>query len=350
MAQIYKSIKLLGRSNAVVDERVVKLGYKDLMNLIRSNKELSKRKLEVVENQYLALDMDDRIDEKGYLVKQYIYIPLEGHTLELLSEYHFNYYDWLINSGRANGSSLLRVLRLTSSQHVKRVAPITEDVDTIGMILAEFGLKSTDFFHNAISLATRKQMEVVFRNEDKLRDTANFLKELSANKDLADANGNKLGNNTFILSLLNSASKGFTLSPKQIASGFKTIGLYKHHANKGTALPEWKFASDESDLRKKVIRLAHQNPHLRSHLLPLVTKSASYQELRENASYEDMNKWVENAIKLYHQNRIELGDVLFPLTSWYQDVHSAIEHIAGGKRSGGVGMSARQLLKWYDNN
>jgi len=349
MAQIYKST-IITRSSGEIEKSVTKLKYKDLMNLIRKDKELSKKKLEVVKDSYLALYMDTWYDGNGDQIDEYIYIPLEGHTLELLSEYHFNYYDWLINSGRANGSSLLRVLRLTSSQHVKRVAPITEDVDTIGSILAEFGLKSTDFFHNAISLATKKQMEVVFRNEDKLRDTASFLKELSANKDLADANGNKLGNNTFILGLLTSASKGFTLSPKQIKSGFKTIGLYKHHASKGTALPGWKFASAESDLRKKVIRLAHQNPHLRSHLLPLVTKSASYQELSENASYEEMEIWVENAIKLYHQNRIELGDVLFPLTSWYQDVHSAIDHIAGGKRSGGVGMSARKLLKWYDEN
>jgi len=106
----------------------------------------------------------------------------------------------------------------------------------------------------------------------------------------------------------------------------------------------------EKSLRSKIIRLAHSKPHLRPHLLPLVNKSASYQELSENASYEEMNNWVENAIKSYHQNRIELGDVLFPLTSWYQDVHSAIEHIAGGKRRGGVGMSARQLLKWYDEN
>lgn len=79
-------------------------------------------------------------------------------------------------------------------------------------------------------------------------------------------------------------------------------------------------------------------------------KSAGYQKLRESASYDEMERWVENAIKLYHQDEIELGDVLFPLTSWYQDVHSAIEHIAGGKRSGGVGMSARKLLKWYDEN
>ena len=36
-----------------------------------------------------------------------------------------------------------------------------------------------------------------------------------------------------------------------------------------------KNASDNSDLRKKVIRLAHSNPKLREHLLPLVTKSAT---------------------------------------------------------------------------
>lgn len=272
MAQIYLT-RVIMNGNVVADRKVSKMKPIDLINAINRNSDLSKKKLYVSKDQQLALSHSHIIDSGEYQGMKRIVtysIPLKGDTLKLLSEYHFDYYDWLINSGKANGSSMLRVLRLTSQKHIRKIEPIVDSIDTIGTILADFGLRSSDFFQNAISYGSKKQMDIVFKREKDLHETANFLYELSANKDLADANGNKLGDNTFILSLLTNASKGYTLSPKQIASGMRTIGLYKHHASKGTALREWKFASDESDLRKKVIRLAHQNPHLRSHLLPLL--------------------------------------------------------------------------------
>lgn len=64
----------------------------------------------------------------------------------------------------------------------------------------------------------------------------------------------------------------------------------------------------EKDLRSKVIRLAHQKPKLRKHLLPLV-KSAS------GTSWEDHTKsWFESLGKMVekHSNK----------KVFYQNVHS----------------------------
>ena len=273
MAQIYLS-RVTMNGNVVLDRKVTKMQPIDLINVIRKDNKLSKKKLYVSKDNELALSQRFTLksgEHRGMTRIVTFSIPLKDDTLKLLAEYHFDYYSWLVNSGRANGSSMLRVLRLTSKKHISRIPPIVESIDTIGTILSGFGLNSSDFFHRAISNASSKQMDIVFKHEDDLHETADFLDELNENKDKADINGQKLQNNTFILSLLNGASKNTWLSPKQISSGMKTIGLYRHHASKGTALPEWKFASDESNLRKKVIRLAHAHPQLRPHLLPLVT-------------------------------------------------------------------------------
>lgn len=355
MARLFKHT-LIFYAGRLIDRSTQKLTYDDTFSLLNGNSHLLRQKLFVKENKFLTLELSNRSvykPEYSATVQELVAlaVPLQGHVLSLLADYHHLYYDWLVNSGKATGASILRVMRLTSSQHVKRIAPIAEGVDTIGEILSEFGVKSEDdFMYRAIGLASKKQMDAVFKKEQAIYDTVAFLKDLKANKDLTDANGEKLQNNVWILKMLTALGKYTTLSPRQIEQSRKVIRLFQYHSSKGTAIPQWRFASAERNLRKKIIRLAHAQPHLRSHLLPLVTKSASYQELRENASYEEMEIWVENAIKLYHQGRIELGDVLFPLTSWYQDVHQAIDHISGGKRSGGVGMSARKLLKWYDEN
>lgn len=354
--------------NIVEGRKVTKAKIDTVMKTILGDKSIAKQKL-YVGNGYVSLETDFTVvsnpDSKYYGMNRIttLSIPLRGETLKNLSEYHYEYYEWLTTSGRANGASLLRVIRLTSPKYRAKVGPLVDSIDTIGEILGDFGIRNTnDFYHRALSQASKKQMDAIFKVEDLLHSTASFLLYLKEFEDLTDANGKRLGNDPFILSLLNSASKRYTLTEKQIQSGERAIYLYKMHSKQNTAIPEWRFASadknihnkkeismSEKSLRSKIIRLAHAKPHLRSHLLPLVTKTA-YQKLRESASYEEMQKWKEEAIKLYNQDRIDLGDVLFPLTMWYQDVHSAIEDIAGSKRRGGVGMSARQLLKWYDEN
>ena len=47
----------------------------------------------------------------------------------------------------------------------------------------------------------------------------------------------------------------------------------------------------ERDLRAKLIRLAHQSPELRKHLLPLVTKTAMYDKRETDSAIKDAIKY-----------------------------------------------------------
>ena len=72
-------------------------------------------------------------------------------------------------------------------------------------------------------------------------------------------------------------------------------------ASGGIALPEeimamFRTASVETSLREKVIRLAHQKPELRKHLLPLLKKKSSWNE---------RGQWVDETGKVVNQYLME---------------------------------------------
>lgn len=74
----------------------------------------------------------------------------------------------------------------------------------------------------------------------------------------------------------------------------------------------------DKELRKKVIRLAHQKPELRDHLLPLLSKKAS------GNSYSEWKRqwWVEigNSIKPY-------------ITGQYRVVGDRLEFVYNGSKT-----------------
>lgn len=78
-------------------------------------------------------------------------------------------------------------------------------------------------------------------------------------------------------------------------------------------------------------------------------KQASLKPIPPYASEDEVDLWIDDAIEAYHKGKVDLDDLVDPLVGHYQDIHSVIERLEGSKRDGKVGMSRRQLLRWYDN-
>ena len=115
-----------------------------------------------------------------------------------------------------------------------------------------------------------------------------------------------------------------------------------------------KNTMSDKELRSKIIRLAHQKPELREHLLPLVTKSATSRKVRNIMRKLDRELGSLNfngSLNLKFEDEDGDGDLLFSCDIVvFDENHPYVQNADWEERQNNYFVSIQDLESWLERH